>query len=194
MTVVSIGQEKSVAEAARLMRSIGVGCLIVTDESGKLAGIITERDIACRAAADLLDLEKTAVGQIMTKDVIYCSLDTEPRKARELMAANHIRHLPIVEDGKAIRMYSLRDVVQQQLIEGRMAAEQVAMLSACLKSTSLIEIINMVVNEVPKLFDAKRCVLYFQQDLSVEESVSFSGNNCLCPLGPQGAFQRRKRS
>jgi CBS domain-containing protein len=165
-TIVTICEDESVAEAARKMRSNGVGCLIVTDDCGKLAGIITERDIVSHAVADLLDLEKANVGEIMKRDAIWCSPDTEPHKARELMAANHIRYLPIVQDGKAVRIYSMRGIVQEPLIEDRMAAEQVAMLLACLKSTNLVEITNMVTREVPRLFDARRCILYFQEDAS----------------------------
>jgi diguanylate cyclase (GGDEF)-like protein len=192
-TIVTICEDESVAEAARKMRSNGVGCLIITDKCGKLAGIITERDIVNSAVADPLDLEKATVAEIMKKDVIWCSPDIEPYKARELMAANHIRHIPIVQDGKAISIYSMRDVVQEQLTEDRMAAEQVAMLSACLKSTNLAEITNMVTHEVPRLFDARRCVLYFQEDLSdatrraddalsqQEATVPTGYNNCICP-------------
>jgi diguanylate cyclase (GGDEF)-like protein len=181
-TIVTINQDECISEAAQKIRNNGVGCLIVIDTCGKLTGIVTERDIVSRAAANLLDFEKTSVSEIMTKDVIWCSPDIEPRKARELMAANHIRHLPIVQDGKAVRMYSIRDIVQEQLIEGRMAAEQVAMLSACLKSTNLVEITNMVTREVPRLFDAKRCMLYFQEDFSdPKAALPASYNNCLCP-------------
>lgn len=182
IAVVTIREDETITEAARKMRSNDVGCLIVTDNCGKLVGIITERDISSRAAANLLDLEKEQVCKIMTKDVIWCSPDTEPRKARELMAANHIRHLPVVKDGKAIRMYSLRDIVQEQLIEGRLAAEQVAMLSACLKSSSLYEITNMVAKESPKLFDAKRAIIYFQEDcVEPNQALPACYNNCVCP-------------
>jgi diguanylate cyclase (GGDEF)-like protein len=192
-TIVTICRDESIAEAARKMRSNGVGCLIVTDKCERLAGIITERDIVSSAVANPLDLEKSTVGEIMKKDVIWCSPDTEPYKARELMAANHIRHLPIVQDGKAVSIYSMRDVVTEQLTEDRMAAEQVAMLSACLKSTNLVEITNTVTHEVPRLFDAKRCVLYFQEDSSdatrraddalsqQEATVPASYNDCICP-------------
>jgi diguanylate cyclase (GGDEF)-like protein len=175
--LVCICQDKSVAEAARKMRDAGVGCLIITDAEGKLSGIVTERDIACRAAAELIDLEKTSVGQIMTADVIYCTADTEPRKAREIMAVNHIRHLPIIEDGKVVRIYSLRDVVQQQLISGRIAAEQVAMLSACLKSASLGEITKLVSEEVPKLFGAGRCTICLERKKSGRMAEIFSSDN-----------------
>jgi diguanylate cyclase (GGDEF)-like protein len=181
-TIVTICKDESVAEAARKMRSNGVGCLIVTDKCERLAGIITERDIVRLAVANPLDLEKATVAEIMKKDVIWCSPDTEPYKARELMAANHIRHLPIVQDGKAVSIYSMRDVVAEQLTEDRMAAEQVAMLSACLKSTNLVEITNTVTHEVPRLFDARRCVLYFQEDLSDDKAmVPASYNDCICP-------------
>jgi diguanylate cyclase (GGDEF)-like protein len=181
-TIITICEDESIAEAARKMCSNGVGCLIVTDKCERLAGIITERDIVRLAVANPLDLEKATVAEIMKKDVIWCSPDTEPYKARELMAANHIRHLPMVQDGKAVSIYSMRDVVTEQLTEDRIAAEQVAMLSACLKSTNLVEITNTVTHEVPRLFDARRCVLYFQEDLSEKKAmVPASYNDCTCP-------------
>jgi len=110
------------------MRTNKVACLIVTDDQSKFAGIVTERDIVNRAVASLVDVEHTTVGEIMTPQVISCQPGIETSKAREIIAANHIRHLPVVKDQVVVGMLSIRNVLEQQLVEDRAAAEQIAAL------------------------------------------------------------------
>jgi diguanylate cyclase (GGDEF)-like protein len=70
----------------------------------------------------------------------------------------------------------------RQLIEDRAAAEEVAMLSTCLKSIDLNEVAEIVTHEVPKLFQARKCVLFISRDGSSAKSNSLiSYNNCSCP-------------
>ena len=68
------------------------------DPGGKFAGIVTERDIVSAATDCSVDFESTTVAQIMTTQVVSCSRDTPAGKARQIMAANHIRHLPIIDN------------------------------------------------------------------------------------------------
>ncbi len=92
--IVTINFSETVATASVKMQTNKVACLIVTDNESKFAGIITEQDIVNKAVASLSDVEQTTVGEIMTPQVISCSPDTETNEAREIMAANRIRHLP----------------------------------------------------------------------------------------------------
>ncbi|MHC4706913.1 MAG: diguanylate cyclase [Planctomycetota bacterium] len=179
--IVSVNSSETVAKAAVKMQANKVACLIVTDDNGKFAGIITEQDIVNRAVAPLADVEQTTVGQIMTPQVISGSPGIETSKAREIMAANRIRHLPIVKDQTVVGMLSIRDVLEQQLTEDRAAAEQVAALSSCLRSIDLDEVVNIITVEVPRLFQAKKCVLLLHSDETVAQGhrlVSFNG--CMC--------------
>ena len=182
MQIITVGKNATVREAADMMLTYKVGCLIVNNEDGRFAGIVTERDIVSRAIVSSQNLEEITVMEIMTEQVVYCSPDTPTNKVRELMTANHIRHLPVADNGVVVGMVSARDIMEQQLNESRAAAEEVAMLSNCLKSIDLKEVASLSTREASKLFQANRCMLYFQEDGFVPSNPALvSYNECLCP-------------
>lgn len=186
--IVSVSCDTTVKSAAIKMFTNKIGCLIVNDCNGKFAGIVTERDIVAKAVVSSLDIEKTAITDIMTPQVVSCPLGTPRSRAREIMAAHRIRHLPVVDNGAVVGIFSARDLMGQQLLEDRAAAEEVAMLSNCLKSIELNEAAAAVTKEVPKLFQATRCVLCLcktglttgEIPASAEPELA-SYNRCLCP-------------
>jgi len=178
--IITISRDATIKDAAIAMLTNKVGCLIVNDQSGRFAGIITERDIVSRAVACSKDFERTTIAEIMTTQVVSCTPGTPTSKASEIMTTNRIRHLPMVDNGVVVGMLSARDLLEQQLFEHRAAAEEVAMLSNCLKSIDLNEVANIVTTEAPKLFQASRCVLYFHKDESVTKRPALvSYNKCL---------------
>jgi len=179
--IVTINSNESVAAAAIKMRANVVACLIVTDNENKFLGIVTEQDIVNQAVASLSDVEQITVGEIMTPEVISCPPGTHNSKAREIMAANRIRHLPIVEEQSVVGMLSIRDLLEQQLVEDRAAAEQVAALSSCIKSIELDEVVNTITLEVPKLFQARKCHLFLHTNgTGLQNSPLISFNGCVC--------------
>lgn len=107
--VVSVGPEQSVRQAARVMMEHRTGSTVVLD-GGALVGILTERDVL-RAAATGTDLDGTRVGQLMTRDVKTIGPDWEVYEATAEMAAQHIRHLVVCENGQALGVLSVRDVL-----------------------------------------------------------------------------------
>ena len=188
--VITIAKSAPAMDAAEVMMKHGVGCLIVTDDDGQFAGVVSERDIVSRAVAPHKNTELTLVGDIMTTQIVTCSTDTPSSEARRMMAANNIRHLPIVHNGKVVGMLSARDLMGQQLIEDRAAAEEVAALSNCLKSIDLNEVANIVTTEVPRLFQAQRCMLYLREsETSAESAVLESCKDCLCPADQRKNIQ-----
>jgi diguanylate cyclase (GGDEF)-like protein/putative nucleotidyltransferase with HDIG domain len=164
------------------MLAENVGCLIVNDDQGDFAGLITERDIAHYVAASPEDAATASVSLIMVRNVISCAPGTPASVAREIMTAHHIRHLPIVEGGAVVGILSSRDVLDQQLLEDRAAAKEVAMLSNCLKSIDLNEAAEIVTIEAPKLFEAKSCVLcLYPNDGKADPEPELTASN-RCPL------------
>lgn len=191
--IMAINLDATVKSAAALMFASKIGCLIVNDKNGKFVGIVTERDIVTRAVAPSLDLEKVPVIEIMTPNVVSCPFGTPTSKAREIMAEHHIRHLPVVDNGMVVDILSARDLMGQLRLEDRAAAEEVAMLSNCLKSIELSEAADTVAQEVPRLFHAARCVLCLwgkrsepqkrapkQHMKNRENPAVISDNECLC--------------
>jgi len=182
--IASIGHRDSVKEAAGRMFSYNVGCLIVVDDKGKLIGLVTDRDIARHVAMSPDSGAGVRVSQIMTDHVVSCAPGISTGEARKIMAEHRIRHLPLVEDGIVVGILSARDIMGQQLLEDRAAAEEVAMLSKCLKSIDLAEAVEIVAAESPKLFEAANCVLcLFPQGDRSREPELVSSNRCPCVAG-----------
>jgi CBS domain-containing protein len=108
-----IGPDAWLALAACMMRDQDVGCLPVV-ENGRLIGMITDRDIVVRAVAEGLNPHRAMVRDAMSTNAIACSLEHTVEDARELMAANLIKHLPVLDDGeRLIGLVSLRDITGQ---------------------------------------------------------------------------------
>jgi len=179
--VVTISLRDNIKKAAEEMLSHNVGCLIVNDEEGLFIGLVTERDVAHHVAVSPDDAARTSVAQIMTDHVVSCAPGTPTSEARRIMTGHRIRHLPIVENGTVVGVLSARDIMDRQLLEDRAAAEEVAMLSKCLKSIDLAEAAEIVAMEAPRLFAAKNCVLclYPNGDRSREPELK-SSNRCSC--------------
>jgi len=189
--IITITPSESVKEAAARMLAHNVGCLIVNDDKGNFIGLVTERDIARHLAMSSDHGVGIHVGRIMTDHVVSCPLGVATSEARRIMTDHRIRHLPLVENGKVVGILSARDIMSRQLLEDRAAAEEVAMLSKCLKSIDLSEAAEIVTIEVPRLFNARNSVLclYPAGDWSREPELICS-NRCPCLTGhlrgPQG--------
>ena len=99
-----------VREIAKRMRESDVGALPVM-ANGHVVGIVTDRDLACRAIADSGDVGKMTARDVMTRDVVCCSPDDDIDVAIEVMEAKQIRRLPVTDSHKAmIGMLSLGDI------------------------------------------------------------------------------------
>lgn len=108
--VVSITPGESASLAARLLSRHNVGSLPVCGEDGHLRGIVTDRDIVTRCIAAEEDPAQTPVREIMTRNCVVVSPNDDPRQATRLMAAQQVRRLPVLEDGRLVGMVSLGDL------------------------------------------------------------------------------------
>ncbi len=120
--VVTIGEEATVMEAAKIMSDRRIGSLVVGRRE-KVVGIFTERDVLNRVVARHLDPLKTIVKDVMTTPVACCQPTTKLAECRSVMTEKRIRHLPVVKENKLLGMISSGDILalehgeQQQTIE-----------------------------------------------------------------------------
>jgi len=99
-----------ISEVAKVMKENDVGAVPI-GENDRLVGMITDRDIACRAVANGMDLSKTTAGDVMTKGIIFCTENEEVEDAIHLMENKQIRRLPVINDKKRmVGMLSLGDL------------------------------------------------------------------------------------
>lgn len=107
--LVAVDSKSSIIEAARKMAQFNVGSVVVLDESGKVIGIFTERDLV-RCVANSIDLD-SRVEKIMNRNPITIHYDEYIERAVLIMRENNIRHLPVVnKEGKFVGMLSIRDL------------------------------------------------------------------------------------
>ncbi|MEQ9401023.1 MAG: CBS domain-containing protein [Longimicrobiales bacterium] len=115
-SVVGIGADRTVLEAARTLVEHGIGSLVVQDD-GHLLGIITERDIL-RLTARSVPLEETLVRTAMTVDVVTTTPDAELQATMTTMTERRIRHLPVLsEDGGLEGLVSIGDLLNACRVE-----------------------------------------------------------------------------
>lgn len=107
--VVWIEPLASVYDALKMMNERNVGALLVQIDD-YLVGIISERDYVRKVILDTHEAKNLKVSEIMTRDVITVNGEDKVVHCVALMRKHHVRHLPVVEAGKAIGMISLRDL------------------------------------------------------------------------------------
>jgi CBS domain-containing protein/gas vesicle protein len=103
--------DDNVAHVAAIMRDRDIGNVLIMDD-GKLAGIVTDRDLAIQALSDNMDPQNTPIRKYMCEKVITGSPDWSMNKIARTMAKHQIRRLPIVEDGQLIGIISLADIAR----------------------------------------------------------------------------------
>jgi CBS domain-containing protein len=105
---------KTIRDAAAIMAEIDAG-VVPVGENDRLVGVLTDRDIAVRAVAAGKGPD-TPVGEIMSKEVMYCFEDDEVDEVAQNMADNKVRRLLVLDRGKRlVGIVSLGDIA---LIDG----------------------------------------------------------------------------
>jgi len=123
--VQSCRPEASLAQAAALMWDYDCGAMPVVDDSNRVMGMITDRDIAIAAATKGRSATEITVGEVMSGNVYACARDEDVKSALTTMRRERVRRLPVIgADGKLAGILSINDVVLRADVgKGRQAAE-----------------------------------------------------------------------
>ena len=124
--VVTIGQHEPVIAAARLLKRMNLGALPVTDDKGKLKGMLTDRDIVLRCVAAGADPKTLEIREIMSRGVVTASPGHEVSEAARLMRGDQVRRLPVVEGGKLVGMLSIADMARRCDMEAAAALADIS--------------------------------------------------------------------
>ncbi|MBX3294037.1 MAG: CBS domain-containing protein [Acidobacteria bacterium] len=118
--VVTATPDMSLREVAVMMRDSDVGALPII-ESGRLVGIVTDRDMVVRAVADGKDAE-TPVGDVISRELFTVGPDDFVFEAARLMGDKQVRRIPVVEaDGSLAGIIAMADVALQMEDEREIA-------------------------------------------------------------------------
>jgi CBS domain-containing protein len=107
-----VDPEMTLKEAARKMRQQNIGALPV-GENDRLIGLITDRDICCRAVAEGRDPTKVKVRDVMSPNISYCFEDQSVNEAAHFMEEKHIRRLAVLNrDKRIVGVLSVADLAR----------------------------------------------------------------------------------
>ena len=125
-----IDADAPVREAAVLMGELDVGGLPV-GSADRIEGVVTDRDILYRVVARGLDPAAVRVREVLSRPVVSCTPDDSIQTAMDLMAAHHIRRLPVLDaEGHVTGWITLSDLSRQVLLDGEELQDSLRRLTA----------------------------------------------------------------
>jgi CBS domain-containing protein len=119
--------------AARIMRDedTGVVPIIENEQSRKVVGIVTDRDLCMNIVAEGRDPRTTQVHESMTTTVVGCSPQDSVDKATELMRENQIRRIPVIDDQhQLVGIVAMADIVSRAALRTTETHETLKTVSA----------------------------------------------------------------
>jgi len=105
-----IGENDTLVDAARLLKSIDVGALPICGEDQRLKGMLTDRDIVVKCLAEGGDPATTTAGQLAQGKPITIGADDDVREALETMRRHQVRRLPVIDGHDLVGIISQADV------------------------------------------------------------------------------------
>lgn len=121
--VFTVTPGNTITEIAEILDQKRIGAIVVTNDDGSLAGIMSERDIIRGINKHGPDALTLTVADLMTTDVHCCSRADSIIDVMAMMTDRRIRHIPVVEKGKLLGIISIGDVVKHRILEAEQDAE-----------------------------------------------------------------------
>jgi len=119
----TISKDSTILDGLKLMAEKQIGSLPVL-EGEQVVGIFTERDYARRVGPGRRKPEETRIEEVMTRELITVDPDQTVNDCMMLMTENHIRHLPVMDEGRLVGIISVGDVVKDIIEELEFHVEQ----------------------------------------------------------------------
>lgn len=113
--VYSVSTTATIREAIDVLGEKNIGAVIVNDEQGRVAGILSERDVVRHLRKSGSDALTRRIADCMTPDPVTCTPETELDELMSQMTNRRIRHLPVVKDGELCGVVSIGDVVKRKI-------------------------------------------------------------------------------
>jgi CBS domain-containing protein len=107
-----VGENETVAEAARKMRDLDVGALPICGEDDRLKGMLTDRDIALGVVAEGTDPDTVTAGEFGGDELVTIGADDDIEEALRTMADHQVRRLPVIDDHRLVGMISQADIAR----------------------------------------------------------------------------------
>lgn len=128
--VATVPPEMTVIDALKLMAEQNIGSVVVMKEE-KFAGIMTERDYSRKVILKGRHSSETKVGEIMTTDFPYMSMNDTVESCMQLMTSHRLRYLPVIENEQLVGIISINDLVTETILT---QAETISQLQSYIQS------------------------------------------------------------
>ena len=115
--VFSITADGTLKDMVKEMLGRSIGSLLVLNDDGSIAGIITERDFLHNVAKYADSWESIRVGDVMIKKVICAEVDETVDVVMARMTKKRVRHMPVLESDKVVGVLSIGDIIFASLDE-----------------------------------------------------------------------------
>lgn len=121
---VSVQKDTKVYEALKVMSDKNIGSLVVLDDDGKYAGILTERDYSRKVILEGRHSDEITVGEIMSTDLPTVKPDDTVELCMQLMSNKNIRYLPVFDGTHLSGIISISDVVTETILQQKETISQ----------------------------------------------------------------------
>ena len=115
-TVFSIAPDGLVADAVATMVNNDIGSLVVL-EHGRMAGMLTFREVLQGLNARAGNLGDLKVADVMVREPLACNPDDTSQSLREAMATQHVRYVPVMDAGQLLGVISFHDIAKSVIKE-----------------------------------------------------------------------------
>lgn len=115
--VATIRSDATVADLLDLLAARRIGAVVVSDEDGRVDGIISERDLVMKLRVGTESFGTVHVRDFMSTDVATCTPEDDTETLARTMTERRVRHLPVLVDGRLAGIVSIGDIVKQRLDE-----------------------------------------------------------------------------
>jgi CBS domain-containing protein len=115
--IVGIEPSADLKAAAQLLSAHRIGAVLIRGAGGRLAGILSERDIVRAISEHGAGALALPVSQVMTRNVTTCGEEDSVASIMERMTAGKFRHMPVVSKGELVGLVSIGDVVKHRVGE-----------------------------------------------------------------------------
>jgi CBS domain-containing protein len=132
--------DDDLATVANVMWDLDVGCVPIVGDGRRIAGMVTDRDIAMAALLNGKALHELRVSNVMAKQIVTANLGDRLRTVQELMRKSKVRRVPVVDgDKKVVGIVSLHDLVRAAKSERRKFFPNVRMKDVALTYAEISE-------------------------------------------------------
>jgi CBS domain-containing protein len=110
--VTCVGENESLAEAARKMADMDVGSLPICGEDNRLKGMLTDRDIVVKALAQGRNPNEITAGELAQGKPVTIGADDDVQEILRTMGSHQVRRLPVIDGHDLVGMVAVADVAR----------------------------------------------------------------------------------